>query len=80
MHKIGQSGGFLGRLLGPLLKTGMLLMENVVKPLAKRGLIQLGLIAAVSATGAAIHKKMFGSGRRSSDFASRPTTLIILNE
>ena len=80
LHKIGQSGGFLGRLLGPLLKTGMLLMENVVKPLAKRGLIQLGLIAAVSATGAAIHKKMFGSGRRSSDFASRATTLIILNE
>ena len=22
LHKIGQSGGFLGRLLGPLLKTG----------------------------------------------------------
>ena len=24
LHKIGQSGGFLGRLLGPLLKTGCL--------------------------------------------------------
>ena len=23
LHKIGQSGGFLGRLLGPLLKTGL---------------------------------------------------------
>ena len=34
LHKIGQSGGFLGRILGPLLKTGLLLMENVLKPLA----------------------------------------------
>ena len=24
LHKIGQSGGFLGRLLGPLQKTGLL--------------------------------------------------------
>ena len=34
-HAIGQSGGFLGRLLGPLLKTGLLLMKNVTKRLAK---------------------------------------------
>ena len=27
-HKIGQSGGFLGRLLGPLLKNGLPLMKN----------------------------------------------------
>ena len=27
-HKIGQSGGFLGRPLGPLIKTGLPLMEN----------------------------------------------------
>ena len=27
-----------------------------------------------------IHKKLFGSGTRSSDFASRKTTLIISNE
>ena len=79
LHKIGQSG-FLRRLLGRLLKTGMLLMGNVVKPLAKRGLIQLGLIAATSATDAAIHKKILESGCRSSDFASRATTLIIFNE
>ena len=26
-----QSGGFLGRLLGPLLKTGLLLMKNSLK-------------------------------------------------
>ena len=36
MHKIGQSGRLLGRALGPLLKTGLLLMKNVLKPLAKR--------------------------------------------
>ena len=34
---------FLGRLLGPLLKTGLPLMENVIKPLAKGSLIPLGL-------------------------------------
>ena len=46
-----QSGWFLGRLVGPLLKTGLPLMKNVIKPLAKSVLIQLGL------TGAGIHKK-----------------------
>ena len=62
MHEIGQSGGFLGRLLGPLLKTGFPLMKNLIKPLAKSVLIPLGLTAAVSATDAVIHKKTFGSG------------------
>ena len=49
LHKIGQSGGFLGRLLRPLLKTGLPLIKNVLKPLAKRALIPLGLTAAASA-------------------------------
>ena len=57
MHKIGQSGGFLGRLLGPLLKTGLPLIGNVLKPLAKSVLIPLGLTAAASAAAAGIHKK-----------------------
>ena len=70
LHKIQQSGGLLGRLLGPLLKAGLHLIENVLKPLAKSVLIPLGLTAA-SATDAAIHKKMFGSGN---------TTLISFNE
>ena len=52
-----QSGGFLGRLLGPLLKTGLFLMKNVIKPLAKSILIPLGLTAAASAADAGIHKK-----------------------
>ena len=71
LHRIGQSGGFLGSLLGPSLKTGMPLMQNVLKPLAKNVLILLGLTAVASATDAAIHKKMFGSGN---------TTLIISYE
>ena len=33
LHKIGQSGGLLGKLLGPLLRTGLPLMKNVLKPL-----------------------------------------------
>ena len=47
LSKVIQSGGFLGRLLGPLLKTGLPLMKNVIKPLAKSVLIPLGLTAAV---------------------------------
>ena len=79
MPKIGQLGEFLGRLLGPLLKTGLPLMKNVLKPLAKSVLIRLGLTAASSATDAATHKKMFGSGAHPSALAKQ-TTLIILNE
>ena len=30
LHKIGHSGRFLGRLLGPLLKTGLPLIGNVL--------------------------------------------------
>ena len=62
LSKIIQSGGFLGRLLGPLLKTGLPLMKSVIKPLAKSVLIPLGLTAAVSAADAGIHKKILGSG------------------
>ena len=61
-HKIGQSGGFLGRLLGPLLKTELPLMENVLKLLAKSVLIPLGLTSAASVTDASINKKMIESG------------------
>ena len=52
-----QSGGFLGRLLGPLLKPGLPLIKNVIKPLAKCVLIPLGLPVAASAADAGIHKK-----------------------
>ena len=33
LHKLGQSRGFLGRLLGPLLKIGFPLIRNILKPL-----------------------------------------------
>ena len=52
-----QSGGFLGRLLGPLLKTGLSLIKSVIKLLAKSALLPLGLTAAASAADAGIHKK-----------------------
>ena len=54
--KMIQSGRFLGRLLGPLLKTGLRLIKNVVKPLAKSILIPLELTVAASAADAGIHK------------------------
>ena len=71
LHKIGQPGGFLSRLLGPLLKTGLQLIRNLLRPLAKSILITSGLTAAAAATDATIHKKMFGSGVK---------TFLILNK
>ena len=62
-----QSGGFFSRLLGSLLKTGLPLIKNVIKPLTKNNLIPLGLTAAADA---GIHKKILGSGT---------TTLVISN-
>ena len=58
LSKMIQSGGVLGRLLGPLLKTGLPLIKNVITPLAKSVLIPLGLTAAESAADAGIHKKI----------------------
>ena len=57
LSKLIQSGGFLGRLLGLLLKTGLHLIKSVIKPLAKSVLIPLGLTAAALAADAGIHKK-----------------------
>ena len=72
LSKMIQSGGFLGKLLGPLLKTGLPLMKSVITPLAKSVLIPLGLTAAAAAADAGIHKKILGSGNN--------TTLIISNK
>ena len=66
ISKIIQSEGFLGKILGPLLKTGLSLLKSVIKPL---GL--LGLTAASSAIDAGVQKKICGSGT---------TTLVISNE
>ena len=56
LFKMIQSRGFLGRLLSPLLKTGLPLTKNVIKPLAKSVLIPLGLTAAASPADAGIHE------------------------
>ena len=72
LSKMIQSGRFLGRLLGPLLKTGLPLIKNVIKPLPKSVLIPLGLTAAASVADAGIHEKISGSGNM--------TTLIISND
>ena len=66
ISKIIQSGGFLGKILGPLLKTGLPLLKSVTKPL---GL--LGLTVASLAIDAGVQKKIYGSGT---------TTLVISNE
>ena len=71
LPKIGQKGGFLCRILGLILKTGLPLMKNALKPLAESVLIPLGLTAAASTTDTATQKKIFRSGM---------TTLLISNE
>ena len=73
LSKTIKSGGFLGKVLGPLLKTGLPLIKSVIKPLAKIVLVPLGLTAAAaSAADAGIHKKILGSGHDN-------TILIISN-
>ena len=64
LSKMIQSGGFLSRLLGSLLK-------NILQPLAKSILTPLGLTAAASAADACLHRKILGCGT---------TTLILSNE
>ena len=51
--------------------TGLPLMKSLLTPLAKSGLLLLGLSAGISAADASIQKKIFGSGS---------TALIISNE
>ena len=74
-----QSGGYLGRLLDPWLKTALPLIKNVIKPLAKR------INWAESEADAGIHKKVLGSGRRHyssalNNFPSSATLIISNNE
>ena len=64
LHTIGESEEFLGRILGPLLKSGLPLIRNVLKPLSKKVLIPLGLTATESATDAATYKKCLDLAQR----------------
>ena len=68
-----QSGRFLGRLLGQLVKTELPLIKNGIIPLAKSILIPLGLTAEASAAEAGIQKKILASRHNNT------TTLIISN-
>ena len=70
LQKIGKSGLLLGSLLGSLIKTGLPLTGNLLKPLAESVLIPLVLTVAASATEAGIRQKMIGSG----------TTTLIISE
>ena len=72
LSKMIESGGFLGKVLGPLLKTGLPLIKSVINQLVKSVLIPLGLAAVASAADAGIHKKILGSGGH--------TTLIMSNK
>ena len=72
-----QSRGFFGSHLGPLLKTRLPLIKNVIKPLAKSVLIPLELTATASVADVGIHKRILGSGRSS---APKTTTLMISND
>ena len=72
LSKMIQLGRFVGRILGPLLRTGLPLMKSVIQPLSKPVLIPLELTVTASAADAGIHKKILGSGHN--------TTLIISND
>ena len=80
ISKLIQSGGFLGKLFGPLLRTGLPLIKNVIKPLSKIVLIPLGLTAATYATDAGIQKKRKKEKNKQEKLGSGATTLIISNE
>ena len=77
--QLSQSGQFLGRLFGPLLKTGLPLIKNVFKLLDNSVLIPLELTATASAADAEINIKILVSGKRSLDSTTHNTTVIISN-
>ena len=60
LSRMIQLGGFLSRLLGLLLKTGLPVIGDVRKPLTESILVLLELTVAVSATDADIYKKISG--------------------
>ena len=69
LSKMIQSGRFLSEFLGPILKTGSVLMKKIFQSLAQGVLARL--IAVTLVADAGVHKKILGSGS---------TTLIISNE
>ena len=68
-----QSGGFIGRLLRQLPKTGLPSMKNVLQPLAKSVFIPLGLTSAASAVDTGVNEKILESVTCPSDLAQWAT-------
>ena len=79
LSKMIQSEGFLGKLLDPLLKSGLSLMKSALTPLAKSVLIPLELTAAASAADAGIHRKILGSRRHHSSSSALHNTILIIS-
>ena len=71
LSKMIQSGGFLGRLLGSLLRTGLPLTKNVIKPLPKSVLVPLGLTMTDQLQMQEYIEKILGSDHN--------TTLVVSN-
>ena len=73
INEIIKSGGALGsilaRFLPKLIKLALSLGKNILAP--------LGLSAAISATDAAIQKKMYGSGTKTVEFSNKDLDDII---
>ena len=74
-----QSRGFLGKLLGPLLKTELPLIKDIIEPLAKSLLTPLGLTAVASVADAGIHI-ILGSGYDDNNNPSSITLIVSNNE
>ena len=79
ISKIILSERFLGRLLEPLMKVGLLLMKNVLGQLAKSMLITIRLTTPLSALDTGVHNNILGSGA-SGPSVLGTTTLIISNK
>ena len=75
LSKMIQAGGFLGKLLGPLSRTGLPLIQTLVKSV----IIPLGLTAAAaSAADAGIHKKILASAHNKTFIISNDEVKDIL--
>ena len=69
ISKIIQFGGFLGKLLSPLLKTGLPLLKSVIKP--------LGLLGLTAIDGGIQEKIYSGSGTTTFAFSNKELNDII---
>ena len=78
ISKIIQSGTFLDKFLGQLMKVDLKLMKNVIKRSAKSVFIPLGLTDTASTVDAGIHKTIIVPGRLSE--LERQTKKLIISD